>query len=112
MGCSPSQGAEPTGHKIIATATIITLSVILSLLDNPEKLDLAKKCIRQYFPSCKCFVFDRPASRRALEELEDLPESKLNPDFLEQVQHFCSYIHEQAQAKVIQGGHTVTGTCE
>ncbi|XP_028598184.2 guanylate-binding protein 1-like isoform X2 [Podarcis muralis] len=78
--------------------------------DNPEKLDLAKKCIRQYFPSCKCFVFDRPASRRALEELEDLPESKLNPDFLEQVQHFCSYIHEQAQAKVIQGGHTVTGT--
>nr|XP_028598184.1 guanylate-binding protein 1-like isoform X2 [Podarcis muralis] len=78
--------------------------------DNPEKLDLAKKCIRQYFPSRKCFVFDRPASRRALEELEDLPESKLNPDFLEQVQHFCSYIHEQAQAKVIQGGHTVTGT--
>ncbi|XP_053253918.1 guanylate-binding protein 1-like isoform X2 [Podarcis raffonei] len=78
--------------------------------DNPEKLDLAKKCIRQYFPSRKCFVFDRPASRRALEELEDLPESKLNPDFLEQVQHFCSYIHEQAQAKVLQGGHTVTGT--
>ncbi|XP_033014175.1 guanylate-binding protein 1-like isoform X1 [Lacerta agilis] len=78
--------------------------------DNPEKLDLAKKCIRQYFPSRKCFVFDRPASRRDLEELEDLPESKLNPEFLEQVQHFCRYIHEQAQAKVIQGGHTVTGT--
>ncbi|XP_034976215.1 guanylate-binding protein 1-like [Zootoca vivipara] len=78
--------------------------------DNPEKLDLAKKCIRQYFPSRKCFVFDRPASRRDLEELEDLPESKLNPDFLVQVQHFCRYIHEQAQAKVIQGGHTVTGT--
>ncbi|XP_061452586.1 guanylate-binding protein 1-like isoform X2 [Rhineura floridana] len=77
---------------------------------SPEKLDLAKKCIRQYFPSRKCFVFDRPASRRELEELEDLPESKLNPEFVEQVQLFCRYIYKQAQAKVVQGGHTVTGT--
>nr|XP_020663590.1 guanylate-binding protein 1-like [Pogona vitticeps] len=77
--------------------------------ESPETLDLAKKCIRQYFPSRKCFVFDRPAGTRDLEDLEDLPESKLCPDFLEQADKFCKYIHNNAQPKMIQGGHRVTG---
>lgn len=77
---------------------------------QPESLDLAKKCIRQFFPSRKCFVLDRPASRHNLENLEDLPESSLSPDFLVQASRFCQYIYENAQIKVIEGGHTVTGT--
>ncbi|XP_053124638.1 guanylate-binding protein 1-like isoform X2 [Hemicordylus capensis] len=78
--------------------------------DAPEKQDLAKKCLRQYFPNRKCFVFDRPASRQKLEYLDDLPEENLNPDFLEEACRFCRYIHENAQAKVIQNGHVMTGT--
>nr|XP_056703676.1 guanylate-binding protein 1-like [Euleptes europaea] len=76
----------------------------------PEKLDFAKKYIREYFPSRKCFVFDRPATRQELVHLEDLPERKLNPDFIEEAHRFRSYIFETAPAKVIPGGHTVTGT--
>ncbi|XP_015264866.1 PREDICTED: guanylate-binding protein 1-like [Gekko japonicus] len=78
---------------------------------SPEKLDVAKKYIREYFPSRKCFVFDRPATRQELVHLEDLPERKLNPDFIEEAHRFRSYIFETAEAKVIPGGHTVTGTC-
>ncbi|XP_053123866.1 guanylate-binding protein 1-like isoform X2 [Hemicordylus capensis] len=76
---------------------------------QPEKLDLAKKCIRQYFASRKCFVFDRPASRRDLEELEDLSESLLSRDFVVQMSRFRTHIYESAQVKEIQGGHRVTG---
>ncbi|XP_054855603.1 guanylate-binding protein 1-like [Eublepharis macularius] len=78
--------------------------------DSPEKLDLAKKCIRQYFPSRKCFVLDRPTSRRELKNLENLSESKLNSDFVEELHSFLQYIYEKSKAKVIQGGHVVTGT--
>nr|XP_020663595.1 guanylate-binding protein 1-like [Pogona vitticeps] len=78
--------------------------------DAPEKQDLPKKCLREYFPNRKCFVFDRPASRHDLQFLEHLPESKLSPEFMEQARRFCNYIYENAQAKVIQGGHVVTGS--
>ncbi|XP_060114404.1 guanylate-binding protein 2-like [Heteronotia binoei] len=77
---------------------------------GPENLDLAKKYIREYFPRRKCFVFDRPATRQELVQLEDLPERKLNPDFIGEAHRFRSYIFETAEAKVIPGGHTVTGT--
>ncbi|XP_065276037.1 guanylate-binding protein 1-like [Emys orbicularis] len=77
---------------------------------QPEKLDLPKKYLRQYFPSRKCFVFDRPASRRDLARLDELPEAALSPDFLEPAQCFCSHIHQHAGTKTLPGGHVVTGT--
>ncbi|XP_030399047.1 guanylate-binding protein 1-like isoform X3 [Gopherus evgoodei] len=77
---------------------------------QPEKLDLPKKYLRQYFPSRKCFVFDRPAPRRDLARLDELPAAALNPDFLEQAQRFCSHIHQHAGTKTLPGGHLVTGT--
>uniref|UniRef100_A0A452GM23 GB1/RHD3-type G domain-containing protein n=1 Tax=Gopherus agassizii TaxID=38772 RepID=A0A452GM23_9SAUR len=77
---------------------------------QPEKLDLPKKYLRQYFPSRKCFVFDRPAPRRDLARLDELPAAALNPDFLEQAQRFCSHIHQHAGTKTLPGGHVVTGT--
>uniref|UniRef100_A0ACB8FSJ5 Uncharacterized protein n=1 Tax=Sphaerodactylus townsendi TaxID=933632 RepID=A0ACB8FSJ5_9SAUR len=69
----------------------------------------AKKYIREYFPSRKCFVFDRPATRQELVHLEDLPERKLNPDFIGEAHRFRDYVFETAPVKVIPGGHTVTG---
>ncbi|KAF7242491.1 Guanylate-binding protein 1 [Varanus komodoensis] len=85
------------------------LPVLDSLPDATEKRDLPKKFLRQYFPCRKCFVFDRPAERKDLERLEDLPESKLNPEFLQQARHFCDYVLQNAPAKGIQGGPPVTG---
>ncbi|XP_065436603.1 guanylate-binding protein 2-like [Chrysemys picta bellii] len=79
---------------------------------QPEKLDLPKKYLRQYFPSRKCFVFDRPAPRCDLARLDELPEAALSPDFLEPAQRFCSHIHQHAGTKTLPGGHVVTGTCE
>nr|XP_034976285.1 guanylate-binding protein 1-like [Zootoca vivipara]XP_034976286.1 guanylate-binding protein 1-like [Zootoca vivipara]XP_034976287.1 guanylate-binding protein 1-like [Zootoca vivipara]XP_034976288.1 guanylate-binding protein 1-like [Zootoca vivipara] len=77
---------------------------------QPEKLDLAKKCIRQYFPSRKCFVFDCPARSHDLSELDDLSEKMLSPNFVVQAHRFRQHIYESAQPKMIQGGHLVTGT--
>ncbi|XP_065430004.1 guanylate-binding protein 1-like isoform X8 [Chrysemys picta bellii] len=77
---------------------------------QPEKLDLPKKYLRQYFPSRKCFVFDRPAPRRDLARLDELPEAALSPDFLEPAQRFCSHIHQHTGTKTLPGGHVVTGT--
>ncbi|KAL8219663.1 UNVERIFIED_CONTAM: hypothetical protein K2H54_030340 [Gekko kuhli] len=101
---------EHNGHPI---STDEYLEIALQRKkDNPEKLDLAKKCIRQYFPSRKCFVFDRPTTREELKNLEKLPESKLFPSFVKETHIFLQYIYKNAEAKVIQGGHVVTGTCE
>ncbi|XP_043391029.1 guanylate-binding protein 1 isoform X5 [Chelonia mydas] len=77
---------------------------------QPEKLDLPKKYLRQYFPSRKCFVFDRPAPRHDLPRLDELPEAALSPEFLEQAQRFCSHVHQHAGTKTLPGGHVVTGT--
>uniref|UniRef100_A0A8C8VPG4 GB1/RHD3-type G domain-containing protein n=1 Tax=Pelusios castaneus TaxID=367368 RepID=A0A8C8VPG4_9SAUR len=75
-----------------------------------EKLDLPKKYLRQYFPSRKCFVFDRPAPRRDLVRLDQLPKAALSPEFLEQARSFCRYIYRHAGTKTLPGGHIVTGT--
>ncbi|XP_007444632.3 guanylate-binding protein 1-like [Python bivittatus] len=78
--------------------------------DIPENQAKIQKYLRQYFPRRKCFVFDRPASRRDLPHLEMLDESNLKPEFLEQAHQFCRYIYQEARPKTIQGGHMVTGT--
>ncbi|XP_067390182.1 guanylate-binding protein 1-like [Emydura macquarii macquarii] len=77
---------------------------------QPEKLDLPKKFLRQYFPSRKCFVFDCPAQCRDLRRLEELPEEALSHEFLEQAHRFCRHIYQHAGTKALPGGHVVTGT--
>uniref|UniRef100_H0XVV3 GB1/RHD3-type G domain-containing protein n=1 Tax=Otolemur garnettii TaxID=30611 RepID=H0XVV3_OTOGA len=66
-------------------------------------------CIRKFFPEKKCFIFDRPAHRKYLTRLEQLKEENLNPEFLEQVAEFCSYIFSHAKVKTLSGGITVNG---
>nr|XP_060616755.1 guanylate-binding protein 1-like [Anolis sagrei ordinatus] len=78
--------------------------------EAPESQDLPKRCIRELFLSRKCFVFDRPALRQDLQRLEDLPESQLSQEFLEQAHRFCRHIQENARAKAVQGGRLVNGT--
>uniref|UniRef100_A0A8I3WWI6 Guanylate binding protein 5 n=1 Tax=Callithrix jacchus TaxID=9483 RepID=A0A8I3WWI6_CALJA len=66
-------------------------------------------CIRKFFPKRKCFIFDRPAWRKNLAHLEQLKEEDLNPDFIEQVAEFCSYILSHSNVKTLSGGITVNG---
>ncbi|XP_043936641.1 guanylate-binding protein 1-like isoform X2 [Protopterus annectens] len=69
-----------------------------------------RECIRNYFPSRKCFVFERPTSKtEELQNLEELTEDCLEPVFVKQVQTFCQHVFETSKAKTLQGGHTVTG---
>ncbi|XP_036613719.1 guanylate-binding protein 1-like [Trichosurus vulpecula] len=79
---------------------------------KPEEVkmyNLPRLCIRQFFPKKKCFIFDRPAHRKKLSQLEKLHDSELEPEFVEQVESFCSYIFQHSNVKTLQGGITVNG---
>uniref|UniRef100_A0A7N9CWD9 Guanylate binding protein 3 n=1 Tax=Macaca fascicularis TaxID=9541 RepID=A0A7N9CWD9_MACFA len=66
-------------------------------------------CIRKFFPNRKCFIFDWPAQKKYLARLEQLKEEELNPDFIEQVAEFCSYILSHSNVKTLSGGIPVNG---
>ncbi|XP_075462600.1 guanylate-binding protein 3-like isoform X2 [Ascaphus truei] len=71
--------------------------------------NLPRQCIISFFHSHKCFVFDRPASKRKLQRLEELPESELEEEFVEQTQRFCTYVFEDGRVKTLAGGHLISG---
>uniref|UniRef100_A0A2K6KGB3 Guanylate binding protein 2 n=1 Tax=Rhinopithecus bieti TaxID=61621 RepID=A0A2K6KGB3_RHIBE len=66
-------------------------------------------CIRKFFPNRKCFIFDWPVQKKYLARLEQLKEEELNPDFIEQVAEFCSYILSHSNVKTLSGGIPVNG---
>nr|NP_001091339.1 guanylate binding protein 1, interferon-inducible [Xenopus laevis]AAI29559.1 LOC100037176 protein [Xenopus laevis] len=75
-----------------------------------QDYNLPRRCIRHYFHSHKCFVFDRPVSTsNALQRLEKLQESQLEPEFVKKTTKFCRHIYENCNAKTLVGGYTVTG---
>ncbi|XP_068280616.1 guanylate-binding protein 1-like isoform X3 [Nyctibius grandis] len=74
-----------------------------------EHYNQPRTCIRQFFPGRKCFVFDQPARKRDLVRLEELQDDEIDPEFLQQVEKFCSYIWETSPPKTVRGGHFVTG---
>lgn len=74
-----------------------------------QQYNFPRECIRNFFPSRKCFIFDRPTNREQLHKLEQLPENKLEPTFVVQTQKFCDYVFSNSQTKTVQGGHIVNG---
>ncbi|XP_034973751.1 guanylate-binding protein 1-like isoform X2 [Zootoca vivipara] len=74
-----------------------------------QKFNVPKSCIRKFFPSRKCFTFDRPANKKNLHQLEHLEEDDLEEDFLEPVGRFCQHIWETSRPKTVPGGQVVTG---
>ncbi|XP_072541083.1 guanylate-binding protein 1-like [Salminus brasiliensis] len=74
-----------------------------------SEYNLPRQCIRNYFPTRKCFVFPFPASQDNMSRLESLDEGDLYPGFLEATQHFCKYVFTNSQVKTLKGGHQVTG---
>ncbi|KAM4014916.1 guanylate-binding protein 1-like isoform 2-T3 [Anomaloglossus baeobatrachus] len=71
--------------------------------------NLPRECILHFFHGHKCFVFDRPASKKKLQILEELEESELEEEFVEQATRFYSYMIHHSRVKSLAGGAEVTG---
>ncbi|XP_040271808.1 guanylate-binding protein 1-like [Bufo bufo] len=71
--------------------------------------NLPRECILHYFHSHKCFVFDRPASKLDLQNMDKVQDSQLDPAFIQQTKKFCEYIYEKSPVKALSGGYTITG---
>ncbi|KAF4021605.1 hypothetical protein G4228_013000 [Cervus hanglu yarkandensis] len=72
--------------------------------------NLPRECIRHFFPTRKCFVFDWPTNKKELlYNIENVSEDQLDPKFLRQTKNFCSYIFTNAKVKTLKEGITVTG---
>ncbi|KAL8219633.1 UNVERIFIED_CONTAM: hypothetical protein K2H54_029718 [Gekko kuhli] len=69
-----------------------------------QRCNMPRLYIRKFFPSRKCFTFDRPANKRKLQWLEELEEEDLEPDFLEPMTCFCKHIWSTSQPKTVPGG--------
>ncbi|KAL8219631.1 UNVERIFIED_CONTAM: hypothetical protein K2H54_029683 [Gekko kuhli] len=78
--------------------------------EQVKQCNMSRICIRKFFPSRKCFTFDRPANRRKLHQLETLEEDDLEPDFLETAKKFCEHVWNTSQPKTVPGGRVVSGT--
>ncbi|XP_029108666.1 guanylate-binding protein 1-like [Scleropages formosus] len=79
---------------------------------NSEEIrqsNILRECIRNYFPSRKCFVFYQPTNRNH-HNLEKLNDTDLDPDFVKQTNEFCSYIFDSSKEKTIPGGVRVNGS--
>ncbi|XP_049628401.1 guanylate-binding protein 1-like [Suncus etruscus] len=74
-----------------------------------KNFNMARLCIRKFFPKKKCFIFDQPTHRKKLGKLETLHDSELDPEFLQQSETFCSYIFSNSKAKTLSGGIKVNG---
>ncbi|XP_078522694.1 guanylate-binding protein 1-like [Lissotriton helveticus] len=85
------------------------LQLIKGNSSKVSTLNLPRECIRFYFPGRKCFVFDRPTSKKNLKRLEELSENDLDPEFITQTKDFCQFIFRECRTKTIEGGHPVTG---
>ncbi|KAL8219636.1 UNVERIFIED_CONTAM: hypothetical protein K2H54_029795 [Gekko kuhli] len=74
-----------------------------------QKCNMPRSCIREFFPSRKCFTFVPPANWRKLHRLEELEEEDLEPDFMKQVNDLCEHVWKTSQPKTVPGGWVVSG---
>uniref|UniRef100_A0A2K6N7I8 Guanylate binding protein 2 n=1 Tax=Rhinopithecus roxellana TaxID=61622 RepID=A0A2K6N7I8_RHIRO len=79
------------------------------LIKKSKSFNDPRLCIQKFFPNRKCFIFDWPVQKKYLARLEQLKEEELNPDFIEQVAEFCSYILSHSNVKTLSGGIPVNG---
>ncbi|EPQ08991.1 Guanylate-binding protein 5 [Myotis brandtii] len=77
--------------------------------ENHKNFNLPRHCIQTFFARKKCFVFDSPTHRKKLAHLPTLHNNELDPDFVQQVADFCSYIFHHSKAKTLSGSIKVNG---
>ncbi len=66
--------------------------------------NLPRDCIRNYFPSRKCFTFPHPVLKKDdLKNLDKISREELDPDFLVVSDQFVAYITRNCKCKTIKG---------
>ncbi|XP_073426779.1 guanylate-binding protein 3-like [Dendrobates tinctorius] len=98
-------GKDITEDEYLKTA----LRLKKGLSTAVQNYNLPRECLLHYFHSHKCFVFDRPASKTVLQNLDNIEETQLNASFVEQSIKFCDYIYRNSQVKSLSGGYKITG---
>ncbi|XP_038870378.1 guanylate-binding protein 1-like isoform X2 [Salvelinus namaycush] len=68
-----------------------------------------RECIRNYFPSRKCFVFPSPTTPDNMHRLDSMDEAELSESFRKVADTFCRFIFQESRTKTVIGGHTLTG---
>ncbi|XP_048207684.1 guanylate-binding protein 5-like isoform X2 [Perognathus longimembris pacificus] len=74
-----------------------------------QNFNLPRLCIQKFFPTRKCFIFDSPTDWKKLGQLETLCDDQLDPEFVQQVSNFCSYIFSHSKIKTLPGDIKVNG---
>ena len=83
---------------------IINLHTFLGHGRNILEFNLPRDCIRNYFPSRKCFTFPQPVQERnMLRNLESLNKSQLDPDFIVMSDQFVEYVSKGFNSKKVEG---------
>ncbi|XP_075695116.1 guanylate-binding protein 6-like [Rhinoderma darwinii] len=95
--------------KEITEDEYLMMSLELKQGENAQNYNLPRKCIRNFFHSHKCYVFDRPTSTKNLHRLDELRENELEEEFVEQAARFNGHIIKSSGVKTLTGGITVTG---
>ncbi|XP_042559579.1 guanylate-binding protein 1-like [Clupea harengus] len=78
--------------------------------DELVTYNLPRQCIRNFFPTLKCFTFPFPTLAKNMTNLDSMAEADLCPDFLSVANRFCSHVFAESRVKRVQGGHKVTGS--
>ncbi|XP_071197648.1 guanylate-binding protein 1-like [Salvelinus alpinus] len=71
--------------------------------------NVPRECIRNFFPSRKCFVFPFPTIPDNIYRLDSMDEAELSERFREVADTFCRFIFQESRTKTVIGGHTLTG---
>ncbi|XP_007976236.2 guanylate-binding protein 3 isoform X1 [Chlorocebus sabaeus] len=101
---------EADGQPITADEYLeYSLKLTQGTSEKDKTFNLPRLCIRKFFPKKKCFVFDRPVHCKKLAQLEKLHDEELDPEFVQQVADFCSYIFSNSKTKTLSGGIKVNG---
>ncbi|KAG9465938.1 hypothetical protein GDO78_017496, partial [Eleutherodactylus coqui] len=75
-----------------------------------ERRNKCRECIRMYFKERKCFMFDLPtANKNVLQNMDEVSDDQLNPEFMAQTNTFCDYVYKNAGIKYMDDVHQVNG---
>ncbi|XP_040502437.1 guanylate-binding protein 1-like [Gallus gallus] len=74
-----------------------------------QNYNRTRLCLRNYFPTRKCFMLPPPLGTEECGRMEELPEAALAPRFLQRAAQFCNYVLSSTRLKTLPDGRALTG---
>ncbi|XP_048015521.1 guanylate-binding protein 1-like [Megalobrama amblycephala] len=68
-----------------------------------------RECIRNYFPSRKCFTFPFPTGPENMSCLESLDSADISAEFLKATDNLCNFVFHDNNIKRLKDGYKVSG---